>query len=131
MGAVSRLTWKERDHGWRAGPYEIELAAPRLWVCTRRLRNGAVRIERTSGSLRALKASIEAHDFRRERERRSLLCLSVLLASMALVAIAMAGSWPLAPLFVIVFSAVGLFAALKGIDCLVQRSWESLRLHYQ
>lgn len=131
MGGVNRLEWKELDHGWRAGPYEIELAAPQLWVCTRRLRTGEVRIERTSGSLRALKAGIESHDFRRERQRRSLAFLGVLLGAIALAAVAMAGSWPLAPLLLVVFSAIGLFAALKAVDCLVDRAWESLRLHYQ
>lgn len=125
---MSRLRWIERGHGWRAGPYEIELAAPQLWVCTRRRRDGSVEVMLTSGSLSALKKSVEKRDSRRRNLRRALGYLAVFLVGMALAAGAAITQWPL---FVLVFSSVAVFAGLKTVDCLVQRSWESLRLHYQ
>lgn len=128
---MSRLTWTENDHGWRAEPYEIELAAPQLWVCTRRLRSGKVKVEMTSGSLSALKTSIDKCHRRRRSRRRSLICLSVFLLSIAVIGLAsiIARDWT--PLVVLVFSSVGLYAALKSVDYVVRRSWESVRLHYQ
>lgn len=128
---MSRLTWVERDHGWRAEPYEIELAAPQLWVCTRRLRNGRVKVEMTSGSLSALKASVGERHRRRTQTRRSFTYLALFVASLLIAGVATLSGWAVAPLLVLVFSAVGLFAALKTVDCVVSRSWESLRLHYQ
>ncbi len=128
---MSALTWVERDHGWRAGPYEIELVAPQLWVCTRRLRNGQIRVEMTSGSLSALQASIGERHRRRAQIRRSIAYLVVFVLSLLIPGVATMFGWRVAPLLVLVFSAVGLFAALKTVDCVVSRSWESLRLHYQ
>ena len=131
LGEVSRLTWIEQDHGWRAGPYEIELAAPHLWVCTRRLRGGAVRVEATSGSLSALKTRVERRDHRRRSLRKGLIYLAVFLLSVAIMVGAVVAESSLAPLVLVVFSSLGLFAALKSVDCVISRSWESLRLHYQ
>lgn len=128
---VSRLTWVERDHGWRAGPYEIELAAPELWVCTRRLRHGLVKVELTSGSLTALKGSIENRDSRRRKLHQALRYLATFIVAMAVVAMAAAAGWPLTPWLVLIFSVTGLIAAFKALDCILERSWESLRLHYQ
>lgn len=128
---MSVLTWVERDHGWRAGPYEIELAAPQLWVCTRRLRNGRVKVEMTSGSLSALQASVGERHRRRTQTRRSYTYLALFVVSLLITGVAAASGWAVAPLLVLVFSAVGLFAALKTVDCVVSRSWESLPLHYQ
>lgn len=128
---MSRLTWVERDHGWRAGPYEIELAAPQLWVCTRHLRSGRAKVEMTSGSLSALQASIGERHRRRTQTRRSFVYLALFVASLLIAGVATLSGWTVAPLMVLVFSAVGLFAALKTLDCVVSRSWESLRLHYQ
>lgn len=128
---VSRLTWVERDHGWRAGPYEIELAARQLWVCTRRLGSGAVTVEMTSGSLSALKARVERMEFRRRCGRGSLLYLGGFLLSILLSAVALASSGPLTTLFVILFTSVGIFSVLKAVDCVISRSWESLRLDHQ
>ncbi len=128
---MSRLRWVERDHGWRAGPYEIELAAPQLWVCTRRLGNGEVTVEMTSGSLSALKGRVERMEFRRQCGRRSLLYLAGFLLSMLLIAVAVVTSGPLTPLFVVLFTSVGIFSALRAADYVISRSWESLRLNYQ
>lgn len=128
---MSPLTWIERDHGWRAGPYEIELAAPELWVCTRRLRNGLVAVELTSGSLKALKGSVEKRHFRRRSVQRAILYGSAFLLAMVIVAVSAALEWALAPLLIVIFSCIGLVTVVKAVDCVAQRSWESIRLHYQ
>lgn len=128
---MSRLTWVERDHGWRAGPYELELAAPQLWVCTRMKRNGEVVIEMTSGSLSALKRRVEKLAHRRRNAKRAMLYLTAFALSLAFAATAaMAGS-AVTPLLVGVFSSLGLFSILKAVDHVTGRSWESVRLDYQ
>ncbi|HEX6301514.1 MAG TPA: hypothetical protein VF148_13705 [Acidimicrobiia bacterium] len=128
---MSRLTWIERDHRWRAGPYEIELAAPQLWVCTRRGRSGRVTIESTSGSLSALKTRIERLDNRRNGLRNSLVYLAAFLSSMAVVVLAVEAEVAVAPMLAVGFSILGLWAALKAVDCVIRRSWESVNLNYQ
>jgi hypothetical protein len=131
MVDVSHLTWIERDYGWHAGPYEIELAAPQLWVCTRRHRTGAVTVESTSGSLSALKTRIERLDKHRTSRRSALIYIAAFLLSMAVVVLAAEAEASVAPMLVVGFSILGLWAALKGVDCVIRRSWESLNLNYQ
>lgn len=131
MVEVSRLTWIETDYGWRAGPYEIELAAPQLWVCTRRGRNGRVTVESTSGSLSALKTRMERLVKRRNGFRSSLVYAATFLASMTVVVLAVEAEVSAAPMLVVGFSILGLWAALKAVDCAIRRSWESLKLNYQ
>lgn len=131
MVDVSRLIWIERDHRWRAGPYEIELAAPQLWVCTRRGRRERVTIEGTSGSLSALQARIERLDNRRNRFRNSLIYLAGFLSSVAVVVLAVDAEMAVAPMLVVSFSILGVWAALKAVDCVIRRSWESVNLNYQ
>ncbi|HUG32659.1 MAG TPA: hypothetical protein VMM14_07195 [Acidimicrobiia bacterium] len=128
---MSRLTWVESDHGWRAGPYELELVAPQLWVCTRRRRGGDVVVEATSGSVSALKTRIERNEWRRTDLRRSLgyLAVFVLTIAVLMVAAILGSTWT--PALVVLCSCLGLFSALKAVDCVVSRSWESLRLDYQ
>ena len=128
---MSRLTWVERDHGWRAGPYEIELAAPQLWVCTRTKRNGDVVVELTSGSLSALKRRVEKLAHRRRSATRALSYLTSFALTLALAALAVIAGSPLTPLLVCVFSSLGLFSILKAVDHVTGRSWESVRLDYQ
>ena len=128
---VGHLDWVERDHGWRAGPYQIELVAPQLWVCTRRLRDGRVRVEMTSGSLTALRATVGERHRRREQTRRSIRYLALFVSSLLVAGVVSVSGWAVAPLLVLVSSGIGLFAALKTVDCVVSRSWESLHLHYQ
>ena len=131
MDDVSRLTWIERDHGWRAGPYEIELAAPLLWVCTRRSRHGRITVESTSGSLTTLKTRIEGVESRRASVRRALAYLMAFVLSMFAVAVVVAAKVSLAPMLVVGFSVLGIWAALRGLDCVIRRSWESLNFNYQ
>lgn len=85
----------------------------------------------TSGSLSALQASVGERHRRREQTRRSFAYLALFVASLLIAGIATVSGWALAPLLVLVFSGIGLFSALKTLDCVVSRSWECLRLHYQ
>jgi hypothetical protein len=128
---VSRLTWSERDHGWRAGPYEIELVAPHLWVCTRRRRNGTTVIEMTGGSLSSMKEQVERLARRRRDLRRFSIYLSLFAVSLALVALAAGWASPPGPVLVIALSILAVRTALKAIDCVLRRSWESVSSNYQ
>jgi len=128
---VSRLTWSERGDGWRAGPYEIELAAPHLWVCTRRRRKGAAVIELTGGSLSSVKERVERLDRRRHDRHRLSIYLLLFTVSLTLVAIASGWASPPGPIVVIALSILAVCAALKAIDCVIRRSWESLSANYQ
>lgn len=130
---MSRLNWTQRGDGWHAGRYHIELAAPGLWVCSRRpSRPGDLpTIEMTSGSLQALKTRIERLEGRRRLSRRSAgygiaFALSVL------------GTWlsmnwghAVAPAGIVIFSLLGAVFALRAIDGVIERSWEALNLNYQ
>ena len=131
MIVVSRLTWIERDHGWRAGPYEIELAAPQLWVCTRRDRTGGVTVVSTAGSLSALKTRTEKLDQRKSSLRSALMYLAAALLSMTVVFLAVEADASVAPVLVVGFSILCIWAVLKAVDCVIRRSWESLNLNYQ
>lgn len=128
---MSRLTWSERDHGWRAGPYEIELAAPHLWVCTRRRRNGTTVIEMTGGSLSSMKEQVEGLYRRRHDLRRFSINLSLFTVFLALATLAAGWASPPGPLLVIILSILAVRAALKAIDCVLRRSWESVSSNYQ
>lgn len=131
MNVVSRLTWVERDHGWRAGPYELELVAPQLWVCTRSKRNGEIVVEITSGSLSTLKRRVEKLAHRRRNAKRALFYLAAFALALALAVVAAIAGSPVTPLLVAVFSSLGLFSILKAVDCMISRSWESVRANYQ
>lgn len=85
----------------------------------------------TSGSLSALQTSVGERHRRRVQTRRSFSYFALFIASLLVSVVATLSGWPGAPLLVLVFSAVGLFSALKTLDCVVNRSWECLRLHYQ
>lgn len=128
---MSRLTWIERDHGWRAGPYEIELVAPQLWVCSRRRRDGTAVVEFTGGSLAALKERVEVTSRKREDVRRISLNLGVFVVGVGGAAYVAGAGVPNAPLFVVGLSIVALVSAIRAIDRVVARSWESLSATYQ
>lgn len=128
---MGRLSWIEDIDGWHAGPYHIELAASQLWVCTRRLNNGDVIVEETSGSLRALKGSVERMEKRRGDARRALGYTVSFLLALALPAMSAATGSSLTPLLILLCSGLALFSILKAVDCVIARSWEALPLNYQ
>lgn len=128
---MSRLTWSERGNGWSAGAYEIELAAPHLWVCTRRRRGGAAVIEMTGGSLTSMKEQVERLDRRRHDLHRLSIHLSLFIIILVSLALAADSSSPLGPVLVIGLSILAVTAAVKAIDCVLRRSWESIASIYQ
>ena len=85
----------------------------------------------TSGSLRALKARVERAEIRRQHAVRSWRYVAALVLSTGIVAVASVSSHDVAPTLVFVFSVIGLFCALRAIDGVIKRSWESLNLNYQ
>ena len=90
-----------------------------------------MRVESTSGSLSALKTRIEKADSQRSSRRSALTYMAVFLISMIAVALAVEASASVAPMLVVGFSILGIWAALKAVDCVIRRSWESLKLNYQ
>jgi hypothetical protein len=130
---MRRLEWSQRQHGWHAGRYEIELAAPGLWVCTRYRVTGADRpkIEMTAGSLSALKTNVERIETRRRTTRRAILHLSVFLISLIVIATASGSDHGFATAIVFSFAGVSVFSALRALDAVVGRAWESLSFIYQ
>ena len=130
---MSRLEWFRNEDGWRAGRYEIDLAAPGLWVCSRRYRSRphALKIEMTSGSLSALKARVETLETRRVATRRFGSYLLATLVSLLIVALGAGSASGAAPYVVFGFGCASLVFLIRAIDTVVQRSWESLRLTYQ
>lgn len=130
---MSRLEWIQNEDGWRAGRYEIDLAAPGLWVCSRRYRTQphARKIEMTSGSLSVLKARVERLDTRRAATRRFVSYILATLVSWSIVALGADWGHEAAPLVVFGFGFASVVFVIRAIDTVVQRSWESLRLTYQ
>lgn len=130
---MSRLTWTQRNHGWHAGRYQIELAAPGLWVCSRKGTRPAdtPTIEMTSGSLSALKERIERLETRRRLAVSSLRYATASLVTVLVVALASIWAHDAAPAVVVVSSLAGVYFALKAIDGVINRAWESLSLNYQ
>ena len=88
-------------------------------------------VESTAGSLSALKSRIERLENRRNGFRNSLIYLAAFVSSMAVVGLAVEAEVSVAPMLVVGFSILGLWAALKAVDCVIRRSWESLKLNYQ
>jgi hypothetical protein len=130
---MSRWNWTKWSHGWHAGSYQIELAAPGLWVCSRKGRDPdeLPTIVMTSGSLRALKARVERAEVKRRLARRSWRYLAALVLSVTVVAFASFSSNAVAPALTLAFSVLSVFFALRAIDAVIKRSWESLSLNYQ
>jgi hypothetical protein len=134
---MSRLTWIETLDGWMSGRYQIELAAPRLWVLTRRPKSiedsGPVPsvVMRTAGSLRELKAAADELERRRLRRRRMLIHL---LATVIVITAAVIGwslGWDLTiPALVAVF-ALGLRTFVIWVDQATGGAWSVVSDTYQ
>ena len=130
---MSRLTWTQRDESWHAGRYQIELAAPRLWVASRQPRRPTrtPTIESTSGSLSALKERVGRIHANRQVRRRTVRYTAALLLSAGIVAWASFWGQDAAPYVMVVFSLLGLIFATRAIRGVINHSWESLRVNYQ
>lgn len=134
---MARLSWIQTREGWRSGRYQIELAAPHLWVLSRVPRRGSlspiepVTVLRTGGSLRELKHAADALEARRVKARRLLIHL----ASVAVLAgIAVAVPDIDSPWFILSVAAlftVTLRTVVVWIDMVTGSAWARLSDVYQ
>lgn len=88
-------------------------------------------VEASAGSVSALKSRVERMDASRRGLRRSLGygAVFVLTAAVLVVAALVESAWT--PALVVICSCLALFSALRAVDCVISRSWESLHLDYQ
>jgi hypothetical protein len=136
---MSRLAWTETLDGWMSGRYQIELAAPRLWVLSRRPKNPddhlaspvpAV-VVRTAGSLRELKRLAE--EFERRRLRRRFLLIHLLM-TVLIVAGALVGAsfdWDLTIPAVVAVFGIALRTFVVWVDQATGRAWSVVSDNYQ
>lgn len=85
----------------------------------------------TGGSLSSMKERVESLDRRRHDLRRFVIHASLFASTLALVALVAGWASPPGPILVIALSILALRAALKAIDCVLRRSWESVSSNYQ
>jgi hypothetical protein len=134
---MSHLAWTETLDGWIGGRYQIELAAPRLWVlswCKSEPIGDALipaTVMKTGGSLRELKRLAEQLEGKRRSRKRLTIHLSALVVLLATTivggALAMVFAIPtLAATFV-----VGLRTAVVWIDHVTGSAWSVVSENYQ
>jgi len=134
---MSRLVWTETRDGWQSGRYLIELAAPQLWVLSRRPKRGDDapmnnwEVVRTAGSLRQLKSA--ASEMERHRNRRRGLLIHV--AAMILLAVVAIAAYVL-DWVLVVPALVGVFALFLRtlviwIETATGNAWSVISQHYQ
>ena len=134
---MSRLVWTETRDGWQSGRYLIELAAPQLWVLSRRPKRGDDapmnywEVVRTAGSLRQLKSA--ASELERHRSRRRGLLIHV--AAMVILAVVAVAAYVLdsvlvVPALVAVF-ALFLRTLVIAIETATGNAWSVISQHYQ
>jgi hypothetical protein len=134
---MSRLVWTETRDGWQSGRYLIELAAPQLWVLSRRPKRGDDapmnywEVVRTAGSLRQLKSAASEMERHRNR-RRGLLIHAAAMLILAVVAIAayVLDSVLVVPAVVGVF-ALFLRTLVIWIEAATGNAWSVISQHYQ
>ena len=85
----------------------------------------------TGGSLSSMKDQVERLDGRRREHRRFIIHLTRFTIMLSLVALAASWSSPPGPILVIGLSILAVRAAMKAIDCVLRRSWESVSSIYQ
>lgn len=136
---MRRLTWTETLDGWISGRYQIELAAPRLWVLSRRPKTTddttrrplPAKVVSTAGSLRELKHQAGVVEGRRLGRKR---LLTHLLAAIVLTTAAFFGSalgWDLTiPALVAVFG-VALRTLVMWVDHVTGSAWSVVSDNYQ
>jgi hypothetical protein len=136
---MRRLTWTETLDGWISGRYQIELAAPRLWVLSRRPKTTdhttrrplPAKLVSTAGSLRELKHQAGVIERGRLGRRR---LLNHLLVAIVLTTAAFLGSalgWDLTiPALVAVFG-VALRTLVMWVDHVTGSAWSVVSDNYQ
>lgn len=134
---MGRLVWTETLDGWHSDRYTIELAAPRLWVLSRRPKRGqdspihSWSVIGTAGSLRELKAAAAELERRRDRRRVLLIHLAIVVPLSGLAVTAAALDWALLIPAVIAVVALALRALVLWIDSVTGSAWSVLSQHYQ
>jgi hypothetical protein len=134
---MSLLAWTETLDGWIGGRYQIELAAPRLWVLSRRNADATgpelvpVTVVKTAGSLKELKRLADQLEAKRHSRRRLRIHLSVLLALLTTTIVGGA----LGMVFAIPALAGTFVAALRTvvvwIDHVTGSAWKLVSENYQ
>jgi len=134
---MGRPVWTETRDGWQSGRYLIELAAPQLWVLSRRPKRdeGAPidtwQVIRTAGSLRALERAAAELDRRRERRRGLIIHLVIILVMAGIAATAAMLDSALAIPAVIVVFAIALKTLVVWVETATGNAWSVLSEHYQ
>jgi hypothetical protein len=134
---MGRLVWTETLYGWQSDRYTIELAAPLLWVLSRRPKRsegtpiGSWSVIGTAGSLRELKAAAAELEGRRGRHRVLLIHLAIVVTLSCLAVTAAALSWALHIPAVIAVVALSLRALVMWIESVTGSAWSVLSQHYQ
>jgi len=134
---MSRLAWTETLDGWMSGRYQIELAAPGLWVLSRRPKSTndsglfPALVVRTAGSLRELKHLADELERRRLRGRRLLGHLVATILVITAAAIGSSLGWDLTiPALVAVF-AIALRTFVIWVDQATGSAWSVVSDNYQ
>lgn len=134
---MGRLVWTETLYGWQSDRYAIELAAPQLWVLSRRPKRGEHKpigtwsVIGTAGSLRELKAAAAELEGRRDRRGVLLIHLAIVLTLSGLAVAAAAFDWALLIPAVIAVFALSLRALAMWIESVTGGAWSVLSQHYQ
>jgi hypothetical protein len=127
---MMRLDWTETLEGWKSGGYQIELAAPHLWVLSRIEGSRFVVLE-TSGSLTSLKtmaAGIEMAKLRRSSVARHLIVL--VLAAVAAFLAPRFSAMLIVPTVALAF-LVGLRLLTVWVDAATGSPWDRISDSYQ
>ncbi|HSK06954.1 MAG TPA: hypothetical protein VK990_05490 [Acidimicrobiia bacterium] len=135
---MGRLVWTETLYGWQSDRYTIELAAPLLWVLSRRPKRaeqtmiGVWHVIGTAGSLRELKAAAAEMEARRDLRRVLLthLVIVVTLSCLAVTGAALDRAVLLIPALIAVV-ALSLRALVMWVDSVTGSAWSVLSQHYQ
>jgi hypothetical protein len=127
---MTRLDWTETLEGWTSGGYQIELAAPNLWVLSRIEGTRFVVLE-TSGSLASLKriaVAIEMAKLRRTSVARHSIVLAV--AAIAAYFAPQLSVMLMVPTVALVF-LVGLRLLTVWVDAATGSPWDRISDSYQ
>jgi hypothetical protein len=134
---MSHLAWTETLDGWIGGNYQIELAAPRLWVLSRCKSEPTgdalvpATVMKTGGSLRELKRLAEQVEGRRRSRKRLAVHLVALVVLLTTTIIGGA----LGMVFAIPTLAATFVAALRTavvwIDHVTGSAWSVVSENYQ
>jgi hypothetical protein len=134
---MGRLVWTETRDGWQSGRYLIELAAPQLWVLSRRPKRGEAapintwELVRTAGSLRQLKGAATEMERRRCRRRGLFLHVVAMLGLAVVAGIAYVLDSVLVVPAMVGVLALFLRALVVWIETRTGNAWAVISQHYQ